>query len=203
MKNKPAVSVMAAILCLTLPVPAATAQDPVDKAAVCAGCHGPRGHSAVPDNPILAAQHADYLGQALKAYVSGERDYGIMKTMAERLSPDDTAAIIAYYAAQPPHQSQARIAGDAARGQSKTAVCSACHGTTGHSDNPMFPKLAGQHALYLSRALKAYRSGTRSSNPMVSLITEDLSDQDIEDIAAYYASQPAQRANTQAQENAR
>lgn len=183
-------SVIAAALLATL-VPVAMASDAAEKAAVCAGCHGPNGRSAVPDNPILAAQHADYLRNALQQYISGQRDYGIMKTMAERLSAQDMGDITAYYAAQAPYQSQAPAVGNAARGKSKTAVCIACHGTNGQSVNPQFPRLAGQHAVYLSKALRAYRSGTRSSNPMVSLITDAMSDQDIEDIAAYYAAQSA------------
>lgn len=177
-----------------LPIPGVVAGDE-DKAAVCAGCHGPGGRSAVPDNPILASQKAPYLESALNAYVSGERDNGIMKTMAERLSPEDRAAVVAYYSASPAHQSQARPAGDPERGETRTATCIACHGPGGRSLNPMFPNLAGQHALYLSRALKAYRDGSRTSNPMVTLITDEFSDDDIDDIAAYYASQlPAEHS---------
>ena len=76
-----------------------------------------------------------------------------------------------------------------ARGETLTATCIACHGPQGRSPNPMFPNLAGQHALYLARSLKSYRDGGRTSNPMLTLITEDLSDQDIQDIAAFYAAQ--------------
>jgi cytochrome c553 len=202
MKNTLALRVLVAIVGLAGPPPFAMAMDAGEKAAVCAGCHGPNGRSAVPDNPILAAQHADYLGQALQAYISGERDNGIMKTMAERLSTEDMQDINAYYAAQAPYQSQAQVAGDAARGADKVVVCSACHGPTGHSTNPAFPRLAGQHAVYLSNALKAYRSGTRSASAMLSIITESLSDQDIEDIAAYYAAQPASAATGQVKESA-
>ncbi len=157
--------------------------------AVCAGCHGPGGRSAVPDNPILAGQHAPYLDAALKGYLGGEREHGIMKTMTSRLSDEDRATVIAYYSAQAPHQSDAASAGDPARGETLTATCIACHGPQGRSPNPMFPNLAGQHALYLARSLKSYRDGGRTSNPMLTLITEDLSDQDIEDIAAFYAAQ--------------
>lgn len=167
------------------------AADTEQKVAVCAGCHGPNGHSAVPDNPILAAQHPAYLRNALQAYISGARDYGIMKTMAERLSAADIEEIAAYYAAQPPARSRARAAGDAAAGRGKTAVCAGCHGQRGQSVIPINPSLAGQHATYLARALKAYRTGSRSNPTMASMVLA-LSDQDIEDIAAYYAAQPRQ-----------
>ena len=184
---------IAAILWATVPIPDLKAETAEDKAAVCAGCHGPQGHSAVPANPILAAQHEQYLGSAMRAYTNGERDYGIMKTMAERLSEGDIAELASYYAAQPPHNSGATAHGDAERGAGKIAVCVACHGADGQGTSPLFPRLAGQHAAYLGKALRDYRSGARRNNLMVQQLTEQLSDQDIDDIAAYYAAQSAQR----------
>ena len=202
MKSTPSLRALVVAVGLAGLIPIAMAMNAAEKAAVCAGCHGPNGRSAVPDNPILAAQYADYLSNALQAYISGERDNGIMKTMAERLSIEDRQDITAYYAAQPPYQSQAQAAGDAVRGAGKVAVCSACHGPTGHSTNSAFPRLAGQHAAYLSKALKGYRSGARSGSAMLSTMTETLSDQDIEDISAYYAAQPASDTTGQMKENA-
>lgn len=157
-----------------------------DKVAVCAGCHGPNGNSAVPDNPILAGQRADYLASALQAYRSGLRDHGIMKTMANRLSAQDPQDIAAYYAAQPPVQSKARARGEAGAGKGKIAVCAGCHGVDGHSAIPNTPSLAGQHATYLASALKTYKAGGRN-NPIMAPIVAALSEQDMEDIAAYYA----------------
>ena len=60
----------------------------------------------------------------------------------------------------------------------------------------MFPKLAGQHAAYLSMALQGYKSGARKNAMMAPGMLEPLSDQDIDDIAAYYASQPALQAQS-------
>ena len=162
-----------------------------DKIALCTGCHGPQGHSRVPENPILAGQHPVYLESALQAYISGERDHGIMKTLAGRLAAEDIRALSAYFAAQPPARSQARARGDAARGEARTAVCATCHGPDGTSVIPANPNLAGQHATYLSNALKAYKSGSRS-NPIMTSMVAALSEQDIEDIAAYYAAQSVQ-----------
>lgn len=170
-------------------IPVATGQDVEEKAAVCAGCHGPGGHSAVPDNPILAGQHADYLGNALRAYLSGTRDYGIMKTLAGRLSAEDIEDLSAYYASQPGIQSGAKAAGDAAAGEAKVTVCAGCHGPGGNSLLPVNPSLAGQHAVYLAKALTDYRDGSRK-DPTMSAMAAALSDKDIEDIAAYYAAQP-------------
>lgn len=82
----------------------------------------------------------------------------------------------------------AQAGGDAAAGQEKAASCAACHGATGVSPTPMFPTLAGQHETYLAVALKQYRDGERKNATMAPMAAA-LSDQDIKDLAAYFASQ--------------
>ena len=79
-------------------------------------------------------------------------------------------------------------AGDAAAGKTKAVVCSACHGLDGNSINPLWPKLAGQHAAYLVKQMKAFRSGERN-DPVMAPMAVPLSDADIDDLAAFYASQ--------------
>ncbi|MGB0750519.1 MAG: c-type cytochrome [Gammaproteobacteria bacterium] len=79
-------------------------------------------------------------------------------------------------------------AGDAAAGKAKTAVCMGCHGPDGNSTNPIWPKLAGQHAAYLVKTLKDFKSGARK-DPSMNAMVAPLTDEDIENIAAYYASQ--------------
>ncbi|NIP17212.1 MAG: c-type cytochrome [Xanthomonadales bacterium] len=81
----------------------------------------------------------------------------------------------------------ALAAGDAASGQEKSGACAACHGADGRGTDPSYPVLAGQHASYLARALKDYRDGRRR-NPIMGGFAGQLSDQDIEDLAAWYAS---------------
>ena len=78
--------------------------------------------------------------------------------------------------------------GDADAGQTKVAVCAACHGVDGNSIVPNWPKIAGQHASYLERQLALVKSGDRSV-PEMSGIVISLSDQDMADIAAYFSSQ--------------
>lgn len=77
--------------------------------------------------------------------------------------------------------------GDAERGQSMAALCSACHGPDGVSVNPLWPSLAGQQELYLVNSIKAYRDGVREDVSMQPFVAT-LTDQDVEDLAAYYAS---------------
>ena len=79
-------------------------------------------------------------------------------------------------------------AGNAAEGQNKSAVCHACHGATGKSVQPIYPSLGGQHQDYLVKTLQGYRDGSRQ-NAIMNGFAANLSDADIEDITAWYASQ--------------
>ncbi len=79
-------------------------------------------------------------------------------------------------------------AGSADAGQAKSVTCVACHGTDGNSISPEWPNLAGQHPSYLVKQLKAFRDGQRE-NALMSPMAMGLSDQDIEDLAAYFSAQ--------------
>ena len=83
----------------------------------------------------------------------------------------------------------AHAGGNAGAGAEKSKACAACHGADGNKPvSPDIPRLAGQHADYLARALADYKSGARKDPVMSSQVTA-LSRQDIEDIAAYYHGQ--------------
>lgn len=85
-----------------------------------------------------------------------------------------------------PHAQAA--AGDPAAGQSKAAVCAACHGMDGNAADPQYPKLAGQHERYTARHLALFKSGERENAIMLGFAAM-LEPQDMRDIGAYYASQ--------------
>jgi cytochrome c553 len=80
--------------------------------------------------------------------------------------------------------------GNAAKGKEKTALCEGCHGIedyrTAYPAVYHVPKLGGQHASYMVKALQAYKSGERS-HPTMRAIAAGLTDQDMADLAAYYA----------------
>jgi cytochrome c553 len=77
-------------------------------------------------------------------------------------------------------------AADPAAGKAKAAICMACHGVNGISNNDMWPNLAGQKNGYLELQMKAYQSGQRK-NAMMMPMVKGLTDADIEDIAIYYS----------------
>ena len=83
---------------------------------------------------------------------------------------------------------QVFAAGDAAAGAQKVQTCAVCHGAEGNSVNPMWPKLAGQHAEYILKQLQNFKTGARR-NPQMSPMAAALGDQDMEDISAYYSTQ--------------
>lgn len=78
--------------------------------------------------------------------------------------------------------------GDAAAGQPKAAMCGACHGPDGNSLMPNFPKLAGQHQRYLLKQMQDIKQGLRPV-PVMAGQLDNLNDQDLADISAWYASQ--------------
>lgn len=80
------------------------------------------------------------------------------------------------------------LAGDAAAGKAKSAMCAGCHGANGVSAAPNYPNLAGQKAQYLAKSIKDYKSGARN-DPSMKAMVGGLSDGDIDNLAAYFASQ--------------
>jgi cytochrome c553 len=83
-----------------------------------------------------------------------------------------------------------QAAGDAAAAQTITSMCEGCHGIQGYKtafpNAYHVPKLGGQHAEYIVKALEGYKNGTRS-HPTMTGLAKTLSQQDIEDFAAYYS----------------
>jgi cytochrome c553 len=77
--------------------------------------------------------------------------------------------------------------GNPEAGAQKVQACGFCHGPDGNSMNPIWPKLAGQHPQYIAKQLQDFKSGNRS-NPQMSPMTAALSEQDMMDIAEFYAS---------------
>ncbi len=137
---------------------------------ICAACHGADGNSALPVNPSLAGQHADYITQQLAHFKAGVRQDPIMQGIAAGMTTEDMRATAIYYAQQSPKGLAARDAalvkvgqalwrgGDASSG---VPACSACHGPAGAGIPKNYPRVAGQFADYTYAQLKAYGAGQR------------------------------------------
>lgn len=172
----------------------------------CARCHGldgmGRGTGAF---PYLAGQKETYLREALEQFATGRRKSGFMQPVAGGLLPGAMRELATWYANAAPASAAvhdvdperaARGAEIAAAGlpQRRVAGCVHCHGPGSTAANPAFPHLAGQNEEYLVRQLELFRSAARGGGDYAPLMTEiaaGLSDADIRDVAAFYASLPA------------
>lgn len=156
-------------------------------AATCTGCHGDAGVSSNPATPSLAGQDAEYLVDATRAYVNGSRKDDSMKAPAAALDDKALRDAAAYFAAQAPRAVSVRK--PLALGE-WVERCDRCHGANGNSTDPVVPAIAAQRADWIERVLHDYRSGTRKSNAM-SAMSASLGENDVKDLAAYYARQSA------------
>mgnify|MGYP001812887737 CR=1 FL=1 len=83
----------------------------------------------------------------------------------------------------------AQAAGDAEAGKTKAQACFSCHGVNGNSVNPIWPKLAGQHADYIAKQLADFKAGDQRNDPLMMGQVMSLSPQDMADLAAFFTKQ--------------
>lgn len=167
------------------------------KAAPCVACHGVNGNSVNPEWPNLAGQHETYIKRQLAAFKNDARQNPLMTPMAKPLSDEDMADLGAFFASQALtgnlEANAAKVslgqklyrAGDAQKG---IPACASCHGPRGNG-NPTagYASIRGQHAAYAAAQLKAYRSGTRQTDPnqMMRNVATNMTDEQIDAVAAY------------------
>src|SRR5450830_471384 len=156
-------------------------------AAECAKCHGADGNAKTPGTPTLAGQQPHYLIAAILEYHRDDRKMTSMKSIMRDSDRLDLESLALYFAAQTPVQRAAPARGDSAVGEPLSAMCGGCHGARGVSIDTATPNLAGQDAQYLAKAIKSYRT-TRQNWGMQRYVA-GLSDKDIDNIVAFYASQ--------------
>lgn len=158
-------------------------------AYTCLGCHGIENYkNAYPKYsvPKLGGQSAAYIAAALAEYDAGARSHPTMRGMASTLSAQDRADLAAWFQGPQRARSGAKPVGAL---PAKAAACTACHGQDGVGTVPENPTLSGQHADYLAQALNDYRLGKRQ-NPIMSTFAGQLTRDDIQEVAAYFSSQP-------------
>ncbi len=163
----------------------------------CASCHGMDGNSKTSGTPNLAGQQPGYFVSATQEYLTGARASAPMDPMLRKLTKLDLESVALYYASQAPAPRPAPATGDAVAGEPRTAVCGGCHGSHGVSMDSATPSLASEDPVYLTQAIKAYRT-TRKHDLMRRLVAA-LSDEDIANIVAFYTTQkskPAENGET-------
>jgi cytochrome c553 len=140
---------------------------------ICAACHGADGNSAIPANPNLAGQHADYITLQLAHFKAAIRVNAVMQGMVATLSDADMKALGVYFSQQKP---RGLTATDAAtikaaqrlyRGGDESAAvpaCASCHSPTGAGIPKNYPRVGGQYADYSYAQLKAFKAGERGAD---------------------------------------
>jgi cytochrome c553 len=159
-------------------------------AYTCNGCHAiPNYKNVYPTYsvPKLHGQRPQYLVAALKAYKSGERSHGTMHSQAASMNDQDMADVAAYLAGSNV-LSESKNDVPADKRPKASEVCLACHGTNGVGITVDYPTLSGQHGDYIQRALTDYKKGGRK-NAIMAGMAANLTAEDIEALATYYASQ--------------
>lgn len=169
-------------------------------AAVCAGCHGPKGVSPVPTYPNLAGQSVAAIYKELKDFKSGARASPIMAPMAQPLSDDQMLALAAHFSHLPrgapdtrhPAAANPRVVQLIEHGDPVRALppCAACHGVD--AAGPLgTPTLSGQHETYLAAQLHAFASGERHNDLFRRMrsVASKLTPEEINALADYYSRQ--------------
>jgi len=188
---------LAVTLCWTAPTLAAGSKEAGQaKAATCAACHGMDGNSVNPEWPNLAGQHETYILKQLNAFHGGQRQNPLMSPMAAILTAEDMADVAAYFSVQAirggeTDPSKAKLGQHVYRSgnvEGKVMACAGCHGPTGRGNAPAaFPSIQGQRATYVALQLRAYKAGTRTTDPnqMMRNMAAALSDEEIDAVASY------------------
>lgn len=162
----------------------------------CIGCHGSEGNSDVLIYPNLSNQHPEYIAKQLLNFKNKSRVNYAMNQFAGAMTEDDIADMAAYFkdpaavANVAPRKVMpvAAITEEVIAGKAKAASCAACHGADGNSPVAIYPKLAGQSADYIVKQLQEFKAGTRK-DPVMAPMAAALSEQDMLEIASYFAAQ--------------
>ncbi len=165
-------------------------------ATTCLACHTADGTRGVPANPILAAQHPEYLVKQLVEFKSGKRKNAVMAGMAATLSEDDMKHVAAFYASKPVIPGFAKDKDTVSLGEQiwrggilgkAVPACAGCHSPNGAGLPAQYPRMGGQHGDYTEAQLLAFRSGLRGNNAQMSAVAAKMNDREIKAVADYVA----------------
>ena len=158
-------------------------------ATFCANCHGPAGHSVLPEVPNLAGQNTVYVLNQLNKFHDGRRRGNFfMEGLVKAMSNEERFAVAVYYTNQAPASFKVSDPARAASGKSRYEDgCKRCHGVAG-GGSERNSRIAGQHPNYLDTSLRRYRENKERSEDRMFKATKSLTDKDIQALSAYIAS---------------
>lgn len=190
-------AVMPALLAVLAPVAGADQKRAEQIVAErCSLCHGKGGESASAIYPRLAGQHAEYIARQLADFKSGRRSSETMKPQAESLTPEEMAALGAYFETRKaggrrPQDGELVAVGKYifAHGNrySGLPACASCHGPQGHG-TAQLPRLAGQHPRYVDDQLRQFNKRERTNdNAVMHTVASRLTELETHAVAEYVA----------------
>lgn len=170
-------------------------------AAACMSCHGANGEGNPQAGiPRLAGLARAYIEHQLDSFADGNRAQPVMTPVAGGLTPQQRAAVAAFYstlgsaAPGPAATPAANVPVLAVQGDEKRGLqaCAKCHGAQGAGDAGATPSLAGQNAQYFVNAIGEWKDGSRHNDPggRMPAIAKALGDGEVRELAAYYAALP-------------
>ncbi len=165
-----------------------------DSMRKCIKCHDESGNSTRSGMANLTAQDPEYFVTSMMAYVDGSRNHKLMKKLVGKLDEQTLKAMGVYYGVQEPLQTKTQGEGDAIVGHRLSEDCESCHGDDGNAKKAKMPTLAGQDAKYFVKMMKRYQDGKRLHEKMAEAV-EELSEQDVIDLATFYAAQEPVKRN--------
>ncbi|MCW8926289.1 MAG: c-type cytochrome [Xanthomonadales bacterium] len=163
----------------------------------CVKCHGETGNASGRGMPSLVGQDPEYFVNAMMGYVDGSRSHSLMKKLVGNLDEETIRRMGLFYAVQEPHKSEVQGDGNADTGRRLSEACESCHGGNGNASNPSMPTLAGQDAKYFIKAMQHYKDGKRQHPKMFEAV-KALSEQEMIDLATYYAAEQPRRRDVRA-----
>jgi cytochrome c553 len=167
-----------------------------DRTLFCSNCHGPDGNSKRPEIPNMAGQNPAYIVEQMDKFASGERKSLVMQTLSQGFTEQDKINIAVFYNSQ----KVVKVDFDPTKVQfgkmTYERLCVFCHSKSGKGEEG-FARIAGQKPVYVVNTLKRFRNnannvvnvlGTKRSSARMEQVTQALTDNDINNLAAYIAS---------------
>lgn len=161
-----------------------------ERALFCSVCHGEDGNSKKSNVPKLAAQNPVYLLDQFERFADGRRRSFVMQDLAKNLTEQDKIDLVVFFARSSRAPGETGDSELVSKGKELFVKCQGCHGADGMGTSG-YANIAAQHAEFVEATLMDFRDDTGNrSNPVMTAMTQGLSNADIRALAAYIESLP-------------
>lgn len=166
-----------------------------ERLQLCAGCHNADGNSTIPENPNLSGLDSDYMVQQLQDFKSGTRKSPVMSSIIPMVDEKEFAALADFFNKQKPKPGGKADARLVAQGKeiydegivgSAVPACAGCHNDDG-SGTEKYPRIAGQHPVYVIQQLQNFKSGERANDvkAVMRAVAKRMNEKEMRAVAEY------------------